>query len=99
MRAGRWWSRASCARRVYAVIYCVNRDVYCAAYHVYCGVSDVYGPASRSLVEQGVVREAQCKATGCQEGRYKAPWKREFKPPWREAGPPNHHNDKVDSDQ
>ena len=24
---------------------------------------------------------------------------REFKPPWREAGPPNHHDDKVDSDQ
>ena len=23
---------------------------------------------------------------------------REFKLPWREAGPPNHHNDKVDSD-
>ena len=25
--------------------------------------------------------------------------KREFKRPWREAGPPNHHDDKVDSDQ
>jgi len=24
-------------------------------------------------------------------------WKGEF--PWREAGPPNHHDDKVDSDQ
>ena len=23
----------------------------------------------------------------------------EFKLPWREAGPPNHHDDKVDSDQ
>jgi len=34
-----------------------------------------------------------------QEGRCKATWKREFKLPWREAGPPNHHNDKVDSDQ
>ena len=22
-----------------------------------------------------------------------------FKLPWREAGPPNHHDDKVDSDQ
>ena len=32
-------------------------------------------------------------------GRYKATWKREFKLPWREAGPPNHHDDKVDSDQ
>ena len=36
---------------------------------------------------------------GAQEGSCKATWKREFKLPWREAGPPNHHNDKVDSDQ
>ena len=34
-----------------------------------------------------------------QEGRCKATWKREFNFPWREAGPPNHHDDKVDSDQ
>ena len=33
-----------------------------------------------------------------QEGKCKAAWKREFKLPWREAGPPNHHDDKVDSD-
>ena len=33
-----------------------------------------------------------------QEGGCKATWKREFKLPWREAGPPNHHDDKVDSD-
>ena len=25
--------------------------------------------------------------------------KREFKLPWREAGPPNHHDDNADSDQ
>jgi len=25
-------------------------------------------------------------------------WPRQFKLPWREAGPPNHHDDKVDSD-
>ena len=25
----------------------------------------------------------------------KATWTREFKLPWREAGPPNHHDDKV----
>ena len=30
---------------------------------------------------------------------YKATWKREFKLPWREAGSPNHLDDKVDSDQ
>ena len=28
-----------------------------------------------------------------------ATWEREFKLPWHEAGPPNHHNDKVDADQ
>ena len=33
------------------------------------------------------------------KGRCKATWKREFKLPWREAGPPNHLNDKVNSDQ
>jgi len=33
------------------------------------------------------------------EGRCKATWEREFKLPWREAGPPNHHEDTVDSDQ
>ena len=32
-------------------------------------------------------------------GRYKATWEREFKLPWREAGPPNHHDDEADSDQ
>jgi len=31
--------------------------------------------------------------------RYTATWAREFKFPWREAGPPNHLDDQVDSDQ
>ena len=31
-------------------------------------------------------------------GRCKNTWKREFKLPWREAGPPNHLDDGVDSD-
>ena len=30
---------------------------------------------------------------------YKATWKRDFELPWREAGPPKHLDDKVDSDQ
>jgi len=34
-----------------------------------------------------------------QVGRYKATWKREFKLSWRKAGPPNHHDDAVASDQ
>jgi hypothetical protein len=33
------------------------------------------------------------------EGRYKATYGTEFKLPWREAGPPNHLDDEVDSDQ
>ena len=32
-------------------------------------------------------------------GKWEVRWKREFKFSWREAGPPNHHDDKVDSDQ
>jgi len=31
--------------------------------------------------------------------RCKATWKREFKLPWRKAGPPNHLDGKVNSDQ
>ena len=34
-----------------------------------------------------------------QEGGCKATWKREFELRWREAGPPNHHDVQVDSDQ
>jgi len=34
-----------------------------------------------------------------QEGRCQATWKRDFKLPWRKVGPPNDHDDKVDSDQ
>jgi len=34
-----------------------------------------------------------------EEGRCKATWKSEFKLPWREAGPFNHHDDRVDLDQ
>jgi len=32
------------------------------------------------------------------EGKCEATWKREFKLPWREGGPPNRCDDKVDSD-
>jgi hypothetical protein len=33
------------------------------------------------------------------EGRYEATWKREFNLPWSEVVPPNHLDDKVDSDR
>ena len=39
------------------------------------------------------------KLSGTQEGRYKATWKMKFTLTWREAGPPNHLDNKVDSDQ
>ena len=45
------------------------------------------------------VREAL--AVACKHSmstREKAAWKTEFKLPWCEAGPPNHRDDKVDSD-
>ena len=34
-----------------------------------------------------------------QQGRCKSTWTGELKLPWREAGPPNHHDNKVYSDQ
>ena len=36
---------------------------------------------------------------GYLEKRSKTTWERECKLPWREAGPLNHHDDLVDSDQ
>ena len=33
------------------------------------------------------------------EGGCKDTWKKEFKLPWREAGPPDHHECKADSGQ
>jgi hypothetical protein len=38
-------------------------------------------------------------ATGFSGDRCKATWKREYKLPRREAGPPNHHDDTADLDQ
>ena len=33
------------------------------------------------------------------EGRCKATWQSEFKHPWREAGPPHHFDDNLDSEK
>ena len=43
--------------------------------------------------------ECERPVGGILEGRCKATEKREIELPWREAGPPNHLDDKVDSDQ
>ena len=42
--------------------------------------------------------KSTCRYGPHEEGRCKATCKRGFKLPWREAGPPNHHDDKVDAD-
>ena len=53
------------------------------------GAGDVAGDGSGDGPGGGTKKVDRCKAT-C---------KREVKLPWREAGPPNHHDDKVVSDQ
>ena len=53
--------------------------------------------------EMHITRSVSGEKVGSEEGvlqgRCKATWKRTFRLSWREAGPPNHLNDKVDSDQ
>ena len=44
-------------------------------------------------------REVRLLTRPAQEGRCKATWKMKFKLLWRDAGPPNHLDGKVDSDQ
>jgi hypothetical protein len=63
-------------------------------------VDDQFYPADNQCYSV----DNQCKAEverqlSTYESRFKATWKRELKLPWREAGPPHHHDDKVDSDQ
>jgi len=57
--------------------------------------SEMSNSATAESTNDPLAREVIC----VRRGGGKATWKREFKPPWREAGPPNHHDDKVDSDQ
>ena len=63
----------------------VESDTHCSEMHSEPEMSAPYVP----FVLQHLVVGGRCKAT----------WKREFKFPWREAGPPNHLDDQVDSDQ
>ena len=55
------------------------------------------------LISQGENEASQLNGTSLEESSRKVdvrlPGKKEFKLPWREAGAPNHHDDKVDSDQ
>ena len=54
--------------------------------------------ASVARVAERVDRALHLHPVG-REGRYKSTCKSEFKVSWREASPPNHHADKVVSDQ
>ena len=59
-------------------------------------------PSTSECIERGArfnANRASKPETRVQEGKCKASWKRQFKLPWREAGPPDHYDDKVDSDQ
>ena len=69
-------------------------------YHdYYDSVSTITMPLSSVTVVGEQVNLAPTAAIGgraCLSTRFV---KRELKLPWREAGPPHHHDDKVDSDQ
>ena len=54
--------------------------------------------ASVARVAERVDRALHLHPVG-REGRYRSTCKSEFKVSWREASPPNHHADKVVSDQ
>ena len=55
--------------------------------------------ASARLHGEGSAAALLEEATSQQVLPTMSTWKREFKLPWREAGPPHHLDDKVDSDQ
>ena len=68
------------------------------------GVAQVEGPAGinlhHSFESPGPQPLGRRQKVACiEEGGCKATWKKEFNLPWREAGPPNHHNARVDSHQ
>ena len=53
------------------------------------GIGRTVGRPCSLPVRNARIPESRCKAT----------WRRELKLQWREAGPPKHHDDEVDSDQ
>jgi len=60
------------------------------------------GDPTQGLPEAEVVTSAKVVSPvsdAAGGGRCRATWKREFKLPRREVGPPNHHDGKEDSDQ
>jgi len=58
-------------------------------YHSTLGLRVIKKKEKKSRIRRARLTPASDLATACKEGRCKATWKREFKLPWREAGPPN----------
>ena len=57
------------------------------------------GSYSTVHMEWGETLSVEERALDSLTAKYKATWTRESKFLWREAGPPNHLDNKVDSDQ
>ena len=70
---------------------------YASVGHTHMSAGHTYGISS--TFSCGSIASTLPGTCEGQQGRCKATWKREFKLPWREAGPPIHLDDKVDSDQ
>ena len=64
-------------------------------------LSELYtSPFRRTITPEDESFPIASEMSACSsEGRCKATLKREYTVPWREAGSPNYHGDKVDSDQ
>ena len=74
------------------------RNLLCLRFRL--GVSPVVAVIDQPLIEHPIPnRLASSGHSSSQQAVCMATWKREFKLPWREAGPPNHHDDKVVSGQ
>ena len=60
---------------------------------------DSQGDLSMEKIVVAFTLPIKCLGKDGEIGLMVLDWKGEFKLPWREAGPPHHHDDKADSDQ
>ena len=90
-----FYLRFDCLNRVfYKRFNCRNR-VCCQRFNIV----SIAGGSGRTLTFQLQAGLLTIQLQAGQEGGYTATWNLEFKLPWREAALPNHHDDKMDSDQ
>ena len=62
--------------------------------------SNLLGPVSRVITQQPKKKNKKDRSRDLTRTVHiRLPGQGEFSLPWREAGPPNHHDDQVDSDQ